>query len=82
MRACRCSDEKTKLQGDIRRLLARAKGIAAAAQKNTTTIQPRSWSPVGLCRRLRAISIPAPGASWLPHMTPRLLGAMLPLLRQ
>ena len=39
--------EKLRLQADLRRLLARARGIAAAARKDTTTVQPRSWSPVG-----------------------------------
>ena len=39
--------ERLRLQADLRRLLARARGIAAAARKDTTTVQPRSWSPVG-----------------------------------
>jgi hypothetical protein len=60
---------KEGIEGDIRRLLARAKSITQAALKGTTTIRPRSWSPTGILEAANAARLEVP--AWSPPDKPK-----------
>lgn len=60
---------KEGIEGDIRRLLARAKSITQAALKGTTTIRPRSWSPTGILEAASAARLEVP--AWSPPEKPK-----------